>query len=71
MDKPLRLFNKLTYLGRYFSLTKTHISICIGKEWTATDLMSLVGTSDLSDKIKQDFFQAVAIFVLQHDCVPL
>ena len=40
----------------------------LAKAWTAIDRLSIVWKSDLSDKIKQDFFQAVAVSLLLYGC---
>ena len=44
------------------------VNICIGKAWTTIDRKLTIWKSDLSDKIKQEFFQAVAISILLHGC---
>ena len=48
------------------SSTKNNINICIENAWTATDKISTICKSDLSDKIKGEFFQAVAVSVLKY-----
>ena len=41
---------------------------CLEKAWITIDWLSIVWKSDLSDKLKQDFFQAVAVSVPLHRC---
>ena len=43
-------------------------NVCIGKTWTAIDKLSTKWKSDLPDKIKLKFFQAVAVSVLLYSC---
>ena len=38
--------------------------ISIRKAWTAIDRLSTIWKSDLSDKIKQEFFEVLAVSVL-------
>ena len=66
--KPLKLVSQFIHLGSNISSTKFDISIPIGKVWTAIDRLFMIGRSDLSDKIKQEFFQVVAMSVLLYDC---
>ena len=40
----------------------------IGNVLTATDRLSTICKSDISDMVKQEFFQDVAISVLLYDC---
>ena len=42
----------------------------IGKAWTASDRLSTIWKSLLSDKIKRDFFQDIAVSVLLHSYTP-
>ena len=43
-----------------------HVDIHLTKAWTSIDWLSIIWISDLSDKIKQDFFQTVAASILQY-----
>ena len=52
----LKLVNKFTYLGSSVSSTETGINTRLGKGWTATDRLSVIWMSDLTDKIKRSFF---------------
>ena len=40
----------------------------LAKAWTAIDRLSNIWKSDLSDKIKRNFFQAVVVLVLLYGC---
>ena len=62
--KPLKLVEPFTFLGRDISSTERDINTRIGKAWTAMDKLSIIWKSDLTDKLKRDFFQAVAVSVL-------
>ena len=53
--------NKFTYLGSNISSTESDVNICLAKEWPAINRLLIIWISDLSDKIKWDFFQAVAV----------
>ena len=62
--KPLKLLDHFTYLGSNISSTESNINICIGKAYTALNrLLSTRWKSNFSDKINQDFFQAIAMSV--------
>ena len=65
---PLKLVDKFTYLGSNISSTESDVSICIGKAWTAINRLSIIWKSDLTDKIKLDFFQVVAMLILLNGC---
>ena len=55
---PLKLVDKFTYLGSSVSSTKTDINTRLEKAWTAIDRLSIIWKSNLTDKIKQFFFQS-------------
>ena len=38
--------------------------MCLVKAWTAINRLSIIWKSDLSDKIKPDFFQAAVVSIL-------
>ena len=61
---PLNLVDQFIYRGSNISSTESDINICISKAWAAIDRLSTKSKSDLSDKIKWEFFQAVAISVI-------
>ena len=59
--KPLKFVDLLTYSGTNISSTEGDLNIRVGKTWTAIDNWFITWKFDLSDKIKRDFFQAVAV----------
>ena len=62
--KPLKLVDKFKYLESSNSYPESDMHI--GKAWTATDWLSIIWKSDLSDEIKWDLFQALVVSVLLH-----
>ena len=60
----LKLVDKFTYLGSSVSSTENDINIWLVKAWTAIDILSFIWESDLSDKIKRNFFQAAVECIL-------
>ena len=50
----LKLMDKLTHLGN--SVTSTKINMWLANAWTAIDRLSIIWKSNLSDKIKHNFF---------------
>ena len=67
-SSSLKLVNKLTYLGRRVSSTETEIDTRLAKAWTAINRLSVIRKSDLNDKIKRSFFQAVVVSILLYGC---
>ena len=59
----LKLVDKFTYLG-----TEKDIDTRLTKAWTAIDKLSVIWKSDLTDKMKRSFFQAVVISILLYEC---
>ena len=67
--EPLKLaVDKFTYFGSSVSSTENDVNICIAKVWTTIDRLSIIQKSDLSDKTKRDFFQAVTVLILLYGC---
>ena len=64
----LKLVDKFTYLGSSVSSTKTDINMQLSKALTATDQLSVLRKSDLTDKMKRVFFQAVIMLILLYGC---
>ena len=64
----LKLVDKFTYLGSSVSSTETDINMWLAKAWTAIDRLSVIWKSDLTDKIKCSFFQAVVVSILLYGC---
>ena len=56
------------WLGSNISSTESDNNMCIGKAWTAIDRFIAIWKSDFFDKIKQEFFQAVAVSVQLNGC---
>ena len=67
-NKPLKIVNHSTYLGSKISSTESNVTLCIRKTQIAIDWLLTIWKSDLSDKIKLEFFQAVAMSVLLYGC---
>ena len=64
----LKLVDKFTYLGSSVSSTETDINMRLAKTWTANHSLSVIWKSDLTDKIKHSFFQAVVVSILLYGC---
>ena len=64
----LKLVDKFTYLGSSVLSTKKDIDTRLMKAWTAIDRLSIIWKSDLTDKMKRSFFQAVVISILIYGC---
>ena len=61
---PLKVVGQYIYLSSNISSIESHVNIHIGVAWGAIERLWTIWISDLSDKIKQEFFQAVAVSVL-------
>ena len=66
--KPLILVGQLTYLGSKISSTESDINIRLAKAGNAIDRLLITWKSNLFGKIKQDYFQAVTVSTLLHEC---
>ena len=64
----LKLVDKFTYLGSSVSSTENDIDTRLTKAWTAIDRLSIIWKSDLTDKMKRSFFQAVVVSILLYGC---
>ena len=64
----LKLVDKFTYLGSSVSSTEKDIDTRLTKAWTATDKLSIIWKSDLTDKMKRSFFQAAVVSILLNGC---
>ena len=64
----LKLVDKFTYLGSSISSTEKDIDTRLTKAWTAIDRLSIIGKSDLTNKMKHSFFQAAVISILLYGC---
>ena len=65
---PLKLVNKFTYLGSSVESTEKDIDTRLTKAWTAINRLSIIWKSDLTDKMKRSFFQAVVTSILLYGC---
>ena len=65
---PLKLVDKFTYLGSSVELTEKDIETRLTKAWTAINRLSIIWKSDLTDKMKRSFFQAVVTSILLYGC---
>ena len=54
--RPLRLVNEFTYFGSNISSTESNVNIRLAKVWAAINRLSIIWKSDLSYKIRRDFF---------------
>ena len=64
----LKLVDKFTYLGSSVSSIEKDIDTRLTKAWTAIDKLLVIWKSDLTDKIKRSFFQAVVVSILLYGC---
>ena len=67
--KPLVLVDQFGYLGINISSTEIDVNVCIEKAWTTIDGFSIIRQSNLSDKIKQEFYQTVAVSTQLYGCI--
>ena len=56
------------YLGSSVSSTESDINMRLAKAWTAINRLSIIWKSDLSNKIKCDFFQTAVVSILLDRC---
>ena len=66
--QPKKFEDQFTYLGSNISSTESDVNKCLEKVWNTIDWLYIIWKSDLSDKIKCDFFQAVAVSILLYGC---
>ena len=66
----LTWLNKFTYVGSCVSSTENDINMRQAKACTAIDRLSIIWKSDLSDKMKHNFFQVVVVSLLLYGCTP-
>ena len=64
----LKLVDKFTLLENSASSTEIDINTRLAKAWTAINRLSVIWKSDLTDKIKHSFFQAVVVSILLYGC---
>ena len=56
-----KLVDKFTYLGSSVLSTEKDIDTQLMKAWTAIDWLSIIWKSDMTDKMKRSFFEAVVV----------
>ena len=64
----MKLVDKFTYLWSSVSSTEKEIDTRLTKAWAAIDRQSIIWKSDLTDKMKRSFFQAVVVSILLYGC---
>ena len=64
----LERVDKFTYQGYSVSSTETHINTWLAKALTTNDRLSVIWKSDLNDKMKRSFLQAVVVPILLNGC---
>ena len=64
----LKLVDKFIYLGSSVSSTEKDIDTQLPTSWTATDRLSVIWKSELTDKMKRSFFQAAVVSALPYGC---
>ena len=64
----LKQVDNFTYLRSSILSTEKDIYMRLAKTWTATDRLSVMWKSDLTDKIKSSFFQAAVVSLLLYGC---
>ena len=65
---PLKLVDKFTYLGSSVSSNETDINEQLAKAQTSINRLLVIWKSDLTDKMKHSFFQAVVMSILLYGC---
>ena len=63
-----KLVDEFTYLGGSVSSTENDISLRLAKVWAAINRLSVIWRSDLSDKIKRNFFHVAVVSILLYGC---
>ena len=64
----LKLVDKYTYLGSGVSSTETDINMWLAKVWATIDRLSVIGKSNLTDKMKYNFIQVGVVSILLYGC---
>ena len=66
--KSLKLGDHFTYLGSNISSTESDVNIRRAKALTTIERLSILSKSDMSYKIKWDFFQVVTVSIILYGC---
>ena len=64
----LKQVNKFTYLRSCVSSTENVINTQLAKTWAAINKLSVIWKSDLTAKIKRNFFQRAVVSILLYVC---
>ena len=64
----LKVVDKFTYQGSSVSSTEKDLDTRLTKAWTAIDKLPIIQKSDLTDKMKRNFFQAAVLSILLYGC---
>ena len=64
----LKSVDKFMNLGSSVSSNENDINIWLAKACSAIDRLSIIRKSDLSDKIKRNFIQALVVLILLYVC---
>ena len=64
----LKLVDKFSYLWSSVSSIENDINMWLAKAWSAINRLLFIWKSDLSDKLKCNFFQRVVVFILLYGC---
>ena len=67
-SSSLKQVDKFTYQGSSVSSTETDIDTRLAKAWAAIDRLSVTRKSNLSDKMKRNFFLAAVVSILLYGC---
>ena len=67
-SSSLKLVDKFTYLGSSVLSTGTDIDTRLTKAWTDINRPSVIWKSDMTDKMKRDFFQTAVVSILLYGC---
>ena len=67
-SSSLKLVDKFTSLWSSVTLTEKDINTRLAKAWKNNDSLSVIGKSDLTDKIRRSFFQAAVMSILLYGC---
>ena len=62
--KFLELVNQFQYLDNNITSTESNVNIRIGKAWINIDQLTTIWKFDFSNDINQEFFRAIALWVL-------
>ena len=60
--------SNIIYLESSVSFTENDTNLRLGKAWTVIDWLSIILKSNLSDKIKRNFFLSVVASILLYGC---